>query len=169
MKDGMRFVDCDMHIMEPVDLFDRYLDREFRDRVSPPVGADGKRKRGVILVDGQPTTYDVEIQQHRKPHRGIVKTETSQPLSGSRIAAVPITIRSTPAPTSASAASSVRTPPPLCTGMPTPAAMAAIASRFVASPDRAASRSTTWSHSAPARSKALACATGSSAYTVSLP
>ena len=23
MKDGMRFVDCDMHIMEPPDLFDR--------------------------------------------------------------------------------------------------------------------------------------------------
>ena len=44
MKDGMRFVDCDMHIMEPVDLFDRYLDREFRDRVTLPVGADGKPK-----------------------------------------------------------------------------------------------------------------------------
>src|SRR5262245_59410732 len=33
MKDGLRFVDCDMHIMEPVDLFDRYLDRRFKDRV----------------------------------------------------------------------------------------------------------------------------------------
>ena len=40
MKDGLRFVDCDMHIMEPVDLFDRYLDPKFRDRVSVPVGAD---------------------------------------------------------------------------------------------------------------------------------
>jgi len=27
MKDGLRFVDCDMHIMEPPDLFERYLDR----------------------------------------------------------------------------------------------------------------------------------------------
>jgi hypothetical protein len=26
MKDGMRFVDCDMHVMEPADQFDRYLD-----------------------------------------------------------------------------------------------------------------------------------------------
>ena len=23
MKDGLRFVDCDMHIMEPVDFFDK--------------------------------------------------------------------------------------------------------------------------------------------------
>ncbi len=86
MKDGMRFVDCDMHIMEPVDLFDRYLDPQFRDRVTLSVGADGMRKRGLIIVDGQPTTYDVETQQHRKPHHGSRKTETSQPLSGSRIA-----------------------------------------------------------------------------------
>ena len=35
MKDGLRFVDCDMHIMEPPDLFERYLDPRFRERVSP--------------------------------------------------------------------------------------------------------------------------------------
>jgi hypothetical protein len=33
MKEGLRFVDCDMHIMEPPDLFDRYLDPKFQDRV----------------------------------------------------------------------------------------------------------------------------------------
>ena len=37
MKDGLRFVDCDMHIMEPIDLFDKYLDKKFRDRVVLPV------------------------------------------------------------------------------------------------------------------------------------
>jgi len=86
MKDGLRFVDCDMHIMEPVDLFDRYLDKKYRDRVSLPVGADGRPKRGIIYIDGQPTTYDHETQQHRKPNRVGRKTETTQPLSGSRIA-----------------------------------------------------------------------------------
>jgi hypothetical protein len=30
MKDGYRFVDCDMHIMEPIDLFDKYLDPAFK-------------------------------------------------------------------------------------------------------------------------------------------
>ena len=38
MKDGLRFVDCDMHIMEPPDLFDRYLDPRFKDRVMRPGG-----------------------------------------------------------------------------------------------------------------------------------
>ena len=30
MKDGLRFVDSDMHIMEPPDLFERYLDPKFK-------------------------------------------------------------------------------------------------------------------------------------------
>ena len=33
VKDGYRFVDCDMHIMEPTDLFDEYLDPAFKQRV----------------------------------------------------------------------------------------------------------------------------------------
>lgn len=27
MKDGLRFVDSDMHVQEPGDIFDKYLDR----------------------------------------------------------------------------------------------------------------------------------------------
>ncbi len=50
MKDGLRFVDCDMHIMEPVDLFDRYLDPRFKDRVTTTVGADGRPRRGTIVM-----------------------------------------------------------------------------------------------------------------------
>ena len=34
MKEGYRFVDCDMHIMEPPDLFDKYLDPAFKERVT---------------------------------------------------------------------------------------------------------------------------------------
>ena len=61
MKDGLRFVDCDMHIMEPPDLFARYLDPTFRSRVSLPLGADGRPKRGTIVIDGLPTTMDAEL------------------------------------------------------------------------------------------------------------
>ncbi len=86
MKDGLRFVDCDMHIQEPVDLFDRYLDPKYRDRVSLPVGADGKPKRGIVIIDGQSTTYDHALQQHRKRVLPPAKVETSQTLSGSRMA-----------------------------------------------------------------------------------
>ena len=46
MKDGLRFVDSDMHVMEPPDLFERYLDAKYRDRVTVKVGADGKPSRG---------------------------------------------------------------------------------------------------------------------------
>jgi predicted TIM-barrel fold metal-dependent hydrolase len=85
MKDGLRFVDSDMHIMEPPDLFEKYLDPKFRSRVSLPIGADGRPQRGTIFVDGLPTTMDAELQQHRK-RRQPGKTQSTQPLSGSRLA-----------------------------------------------------------------------------------
>ena len=66
MKDGLRFVDCDMHIMEPPDLFEKYLDPKFKDRVILPVGADGRPRRGMIIIDDQPNSMDAELQQHRK-------------------------------------------------------------------------------------------------------
>src|SRR2546425_13007076 len=69
MKDGLRFVDCDMHIMEPVDLFDRYLDPRFKDRVTTTVGGDGQPRRGTVVIDGLPTTMDAELQQSRKRRR----------------------------------------------------------------------------------------------------
>jgi uncharacterized protein len=84
MKDGLRFVDCDMHIMEPPDLFERYLDKRFRDRVRVPVGADGRAVRGTIYIDDLPNTRDAELQQHRKRSKPAAKHE-SQPLSGSRL------------------------------------------------------------------------------------
>ena len=87
MQDEMRFVDCDMHIMEPVDLFDKYLDKKFRDRVVLPVDAAGNYKRGMIVIDGMPASQDHELQQYRKRSLPSSKTETSQPLSGSRMAA----------------------------------------------------------------------------------
>jgi predicted TIM-barrel fold metal-dependent hydrolase len=84
MKDGLRFVDCDMHIMEPPDLFERFLDPKFKDRVITPVGANGRPRRGMIVIDGLPTSMDAELQQYRKRSRP-ASTHSSQPLSGSRL------------------------------------------------------------------------------------
>ena len=87
MKDGLRFVDSDMHVMEPPDLFERYLDPTFKDRISVPVGVDGRPCRGpagLILIDGLPTS-DADLQQYRKRRRP-GPTQSTQPLSGSRIA-----------------------------------------------------------------------------------
>jgi len=88
----MRFVDCDMHIMEPADLFVRYLDPKFQDRVITPVGADGRPKRGVRTVDGIPASSDLDLQQYRKPLRSRPTQDgyspiLRQPLSTSRLEA----------------------------------------------------------------------------------
>ena len=84
MKEGLRFVDCDMHVMEPPDLFERYLDPAYRHRVGVTVGSDGRARRGVVVIDGLPTS-DSDLQQYRKrPRRGA--TQSTQPLSGSRLA-----------------------------------------------------------------------------------
>ena len=89
MKDGMRFVDCDMHIQEPVDLFDKYMDPKFRDRVSVRVDAKGNPKRGFMIIDEEMMYGDFELQQHRKPRAAKKSPSTafSQPLSDSRSAA----------------------------------------------------------------------------------
>jgi uncharacterized protein len=86
MKDNLRFVDSDMHVMEPPDLFERYLDPKFKDRVSVRVGADGRPSRGpagTILIDGEPTS-DVDLQQYRKRLRSGA-TKVISPLAGSRL------------------------------------------------------------------------------------
>ena len=86
MKDDLRFVDSDMHIMEPPDLFERYLDPRFRHRVRLPIGADGRARRGTLVVDGLPTTMDAEMQQYRKRSRaGGGASHSTQSLSGSRL------------------------------------------------------------------------------------
>src|SRR5262249_21803948 len=87
MKDGLRFVDSDMHVMEPPDLFERYLDPKFKHRVSVPVGSDGRPSRGpaagLIVIDGL-SISDSDIQQYRKRVRP-ANSQSSQPLSGSRL------------------------------------------------------------------------------------
>ena len=93
MKDGMRFVDCDMHITEPADLFAQWLDPSFRHRVRTPVGVDGAPRRGMWIVDGVPSSADDTLQQYRKPLRAPAKAggdgnpASRQSLSSSRLAA----------------------------------------------------------------------------------
>ena len=92
MKDELRFVDSDMHVQEPGDLFEKYLDPAFKSRVTTSVQADGKLSRRGWIIDGLPSSIDVDLQQHRKrtgSSRGIgpiVGSATGQ-LSASRSAA----------------------------------------------------------------------------------
>ena len=83
MKDGMRFVDCDMHVMEPADLFDRYLDPKFHDRV---ITAPGRAGGSNVVIDGYSRSGDDDLQQYRKRNRS-ASANSRQPLSNSRSAA----------------------------------------------------------------------------------
>lgn len=83
MKEGMRFVDCDMHVMEPADLFDNYLDPKFKDRVIS--ASDGRAGAGRLVIDGFSRTGDEDMQQYRKRTHAVSANER-QPLSGSRSA-----------------------------------------------------------------------------------
>ena len=83
-----------------------------------------------------------------------------------KIAAVPTTTRSAPAASHASAAARSRMPPPTCTLALVDRTIRSTSAACAALPERAPSRSTTCTRSAPADAKRAASATGSSAYTV---
>ena len=79
MKEGYRFVDCDMHIMEPPDLFDKYLDPEFKHRVTLSVrrstgGPTGMRGRPLWYFDGAPTSHDGNVAQYNRIRGPLVST-----------------------------------------------------------------------------------------------
>jgi len=84
MKEGMRFVDCDMHIEEPVDLFEKYLDKRYRDRVTQSVGPDGQARRAMLFVDGIPVHPESDLQKYRKPNKAKPrdKTKVSKGFTG---------------------------------------------------------------------------------------
>ena len=80
MKDGYRFVDCDMHIMEPPDLFDKHLDPAFKPRVTSSQrrmdgGSTGMRGRPLWFFEGTPISNDGNISQYNR---------TRGPLIGAR-------------------------------------------------------------------------------------
>ena len=53
MKDGLRFVDSDMHVEEPGNLFEKYLDPKFKDRVTVQIDMHGRPRRGPsMIIDG---------------------------------------------------------------------------------------------------------------------
>jgi hypothetical protein len=51
--------------MEPPDPFEKYLDPKFTDRAILPARADGRPCRGMIVIDGLPTSMAAELRQYR--------------------------------------------------------------------------------------------------------
>lgn len=64
MKEGLRFVDSDMHIQEPGDLLEKYLDPQFRNRVTWAVDGAG--------------LYDFKEEDFRKAHASAAASQQRQ-------------------------------------------------------------------------------------------
>ena len=63
MKNGFKVVDSDMHLIEPADLWQRYMDRKFRDAAPMGNNAPIPRNIGVDLSGGRPSQHR-EAQPH---------------------------------------------------------------------------------------------------------
>jgi len=95
MKDGYRFVDCDMHIMEPTDLFDKYLEPAFRQRVTSSPrptnsGSTGMRRRPLWFFDAAPISNDGNISQYNRIR------DRSSPRAPTQTSCSPSSVDTTP-------------------------------------------------------------------------
>jgi predicted TIM-barrel fold metal-dependent hydrolase len=52
MKSGLKIMDSDMHLREPADLWDKYMEPEFRDQ-APKVLSSTARSSAMVLLDGK--------------------------------------------------------------------------------------------------------------------
>ena len=53
-RNGFNIIDSDMHIMGPPDLWERYIDAEFRDQAPRGRTSDNVRDLGVDFPQAQP-------------------------------------------------------------------------------------------------------------------
>ncbi len=61
MKNGFRVMDSDMHVREPGNLWEQYMEPEWRDQ-APKILSSTARSSAMVLLDGQilkgyPPTY----------------------------------------------------------------------------------------------------------------
>ena len=56
-KNGLKFMDSDMHVIEPVDLWQRYIDPEYMERA--PVGLARYQQDLCVEIDGEQIPRDV--------------------------------------------------------------------------------------------------------------
>ena len=52
MKDGLKVMDSDMHVREPADLWEKYMDAEWRNR-APKILSAATRSSAMVMLDGK--------------------------------------------------------------------------------------------------------------------
>lgn len=83
MKNGHRFVDVDMHVLEPPNLFDDFIAPEFKDRISTPAissNSQGTGTPGVSrwLIDGRPTSLDGFRSQYNRTRGPLISARRNK-------------------------------------------------------------------------------------------
>ena len=68
MKDGFKVFDSDMHVLEPVDLWERYIDPPFRDRAPRMGRVDGAD--AIVVEQGQGLS-GIGLLSNRKRNRKV--------------------------------------------------------------------------------------------------
>jgi predicted TIM-barrel fold metal-dependent hydrolase len=63
MKDGFKILDSDMHLREPADLWDKYMEPEWRDR-APKILSSTARSSAMVLIEGK------ILQGYKPSYRG---------------------------------------------------------------------------------------------------
>ncbi len=81
MKDGYRFVDCDMHIMEPHDLFERYIDPTFKARITTSPKRTEAYVRPRWMIDGAPTSNNDWVTQYNRSHESTTRARSESFLT----------------------------------------------------------------------------------------
>ncbi len=83
MKNGHRFVDVDMHVLEPPNLFEDFIAPEFKDRISTPAissNSQGTGTPGVSrwLIDGRPTSLDGFRSQYNRTRGPLISARRNK-------------------------------------------------------------------------------------------
>ena len=65
-KNGMKVMDSDMHIIEPPDLWERYIDQKYRDRALK--GRSGHENPSVLEIEGR--VYPKTAGERTRKHAG---------------------------------------------------------------------------------------------------
>ena len=52
MKNGFKILDSDMHLREPADLWEKYMDKQFHDRI-PRILSSTARSSAMVMIDGK--------------------------------------------------------------------------------------------------------------------
>lgn len=68
MLNGYRIIDADCHVMEPIAMWQEYLEPEFKHRA--PIYSNGK-----ILIEGEPLYYKVSQQVQAEGNRQILRKQ----------------------------------------------------------------------------------------------